>query len=166
MTNFFELHKTQDFTNEFHDIYDPIIYGKNIMEIRFSLEKEWTNPKKDEKFSKYNASVGTKTYKLASWPAGIAHLAFPPVFPGLKHVMLCVKNYDENRKEIVNKNTQEVILSITETKFPNELGVTWLAQNSNMHINVENLAKSFERVPKNKRFLCQRIHFIPIQCSK
>lgn len=47
------------------------------MEIRFSLENKWIDPKKDEKYSKYNASVGTITYKLAMWPTGIVHLVFP-----------------------------------------------------------------------------------------
>ena len=31
--------------------------------------------------------------------------------------MLCAQNYDENRKEIVNQNTREEILSITESDF-------------------------------------------------
>lgn len=66
LTNFFELLKTQGLTDEFYDIYDPAIYGENIMEIRFSLENKWTIPKKDESYSKYNASVGTITYKPAT----------------------------------------------------------------------------------------------------
>lgn len=84
------------------------------MEIWLSLENKWTDPKKDEKYCKYNAIVGTITYKLAKWPNGISHLVFPPVFPCPKLVILYVKNHAENRKAIVNKNTQEVILSIRD----------------------------------------------------
>lgn len=65
--------------------------------------------------------------------------------------MLYAENYDENRKAIVNKNTQEVIFSIIEIEFSNALGVTWLAQNSNVHIDLKNLAKSYERLLENRK---------------
>ena len=42
-------------------------------------------------------------------------------------------------------------MSIIEIEFANALGVTWLAQNSNVHINLENLAESYERLLENKK---------------
>ena len=42
-------------------------------------------------------------------------------------------------------------MSIIETKFANALGVTWLAKNSNMHIDLENLVESYERLPESKK---------------
>lgn len=34
--DFKKLIKTPGFTNEFHDIYDHVIYGRNMREIRFN----------------------------------------------------------------------------------------------------------------------------------
>lgn len=78
-------------------------------------------------------------------------MVYPHVFPCPELVMICAKNYDENRKAIVNKNTQDVILSITEYEFSNLLVVTWVAQKSNLHIDLENLVESYERLPANKK---------------
>ena len=75
------------------------------MAIRHSLFSKWKDLQKGSKFYKYNKSIATHTNKLAALVGGLANLAIPEVFPCPEIVMLCTKNYDENRKAIINKNT-------------------------------------------------------------
>ena len=49
--------------------------------------------------------IRTIVKNVAMWTGGIARLGFPQVFPCLEFVIVCAKNYDENRKAIVNQNT-------------------------------------------------------------
>ena len=101
-----QLLKTPGFTNEYQDIFDPVIHGNlGIMAIRHSLFSKWKDPQKGRKFYKYNKSIGAHTNKLAALVGGLANLAVPKVFPCLEIVVLCAENYDENKNEIINKNT-------------------------------------------------------------
>ena len=99
-----KLLKTPGFTDEYHDIFDPVIHGNlGIMAIRHSLFSKWKDPQKGSKFYKYNKSIAAHTNKLATLVGRLANLAVPEVFPCLEIVMLCVENYDENRKAIIKK---------------------------------------------------------------
>ena len=65
--------------------------------------------------------------------------------------MLCTKNYDENRKAIVNKITQEEILSITESEFASLLNLGFQQQQSNIHIDLGKLADDYEKLDAKQR---------------
>ena len=62
--------------------------------------------------------------------------------------MLCAKNYNENRKAIVNQNTQEEILSITESEFFTllELGLGFKEKIFNKHIELDKLAQDYDKL--------------------
>lgn len=61
-----KLVKTLGFTNEFHDIYDPIIYGKkSIMDIIFVVENKWKDLLKKIKNYPYDNMIGSHTNKIA-----------------------------------------------------------------------------------------------------
>lgn len=110
--------QTPSFTDECRDIFYPIIHGDlGIIRIRNSLFNKWKDPQKGRNYFKYNKTIGTHTIKLVALGSGLANLVVPEVFPCPKIVMLCAQNYDENRKALVNQNTQEEILSITESGF-------------------------------------------------
>ena len=93
-------------------------------------------------FYKYNNSIGAHTNKLAALVTGLPNLTVPKVFPCPKIVMLCTQNYDENRKAIVNQNTQGEILSIIQCEFFTlvDLGLGFRSESSNERINLDKLA--------------------------
>ena len=50
---FFDLHKLVKmlgFINEFHDIYDPIIYGRSMKAIKHAIQKKWNDPQMESKY--------------------------------------------------------------------------------------------------------------------
>ena len=101
-----QLLKTPGFTNEYDDIFGPVIHGNlGIMAIKHSLFSTWKDPKKGIKFYKLNKSIGGYTNKLVALVSGLANLVVPKVFPSPNIVMLCTESYDENRKDIIKKNT-------------------------------------------------------------
>ena len=152
ITEFHNMLKTPGFSDLFHDIHDPVIHGnKGIMEIRFALENKWNDPNKASKFCSFNPSVNATANKIALWVAGSAHMALPQVFPCPEIVMLYTKNYDENRKAIVNKITQEEILSITESEFASLLNLGFQQQQSNVHIDLGKLADDYEKLDEKQR---------------
>ena len=98
--------QTLGFTDECHDIFDPVIHGDfGIMGIRHSLFNKWKDPQKGRNYYKYNNNICAHTNKLATLDTGLANLIVPEVFPCPKIVMPCTQNYDENRKAFVNQNT-------------------------------------------------------------
>ena len=110
--------QTPSFTNECHDIFYPVIHGDSgIVGIRHSLFSKCKYPQKGRSYYKYNNNIGTHTNKLVALVTRLANIIVAEVFPCPKIVMLCAQNYDENRKEIVNQNTQEEILSTNESEF-------------------------------------------------
>ena len=60
--------------------------------------------------------------------------------------MLYAENYDENRKAIVNKITQEEILPITESEFSSLLNLGFQQQQSNVHIDLGKLVDDYEKL--------------------
>ena len=89
--------------------------------------------------------------KLAPLVTGLANLIVPKVFPCPKIVMLCTQNYDENRKAIVNQNTQEEILSITESEFftLSDLGLGFRIESSNERIDLDKLAQAYDKLERS-----------------
>ena len=81
---------------------------------------------------------------------GLANLAVPKVFPCPKIVMLFAENYDENRKAIINKNTQEVILSITENEFCTllDVGLGFKVESPNECIEMDKLAQAYDNLER------------------
>ena len=65
--------------------------------------------------------------------------------------MLCTQNYDENRKEIVNQNTQEEILSIIESEFFTllDLGLGFRTESSNERIDLDKLAQAYDNLERS-----------------
>ena len=65
--------------------------------------------------------------------------------------MVYAKNYDENKKAIVNKNTQEEILSISKSEFASLLNLGFQQQNLNVHIDLGKLAEDYEKLDAKQR---------------
>lgn len=144
--------QTPGFTDECHDIFDPIIHGDSeIMAIRHALFSKWKDPQKGRIYYKYNSSIGASTNKLAALVTGLANLAIPQVFPCPEIVMLCAQNYDGNRKAIVNQNTQEEILSITESEFLTllDLGLGFRTESSKERIDLDKLAQAYDKLERH-----------------
>ena len=59
--------------------------------------------KPQSKDIKYNTMIGSKI-NITMWIGGATHMGLPPVFYCPEIVMVCIENYDENRKESANKN--------------------------------------------------------------
>ena len=64
--------------------------------------------------------------------------------------MLCAQNYDENRKAIVNQNTQEEILSITESEIFTllDLGLGFKMESFNECIDLDKLTRAYEKLER------------------
>ena len=80
--------------------------------------------------------------------SGLANFVVPKVFPCLEIVMLCTENYDGNRKKIINRKTQEVILSITEREFCTllDVGLGFKVESPNKHIEMDKLAQAYDKL--------------------
>ena len=66
---FFDIHKLvkmPSFTDEFHDILDPIIYGRSIKEIRYAIEDTCNDAQKESKYIKSNTMIGTIVNKVTT----------------------------------------------------------------------------------------------------
>ncbi len=67
--------QTPCFTDECHDIFDPIIHGDlGIMRFRRSLFNKWKDPHKGRNYNKYNKIIGQYTNKLNALVSGLANL--------------------------------------------------------------------------------------------
>ena len=64
--------------------------------------------------------------------------------------MLCAQNYGKNRKEIVNQNTQEKFLSITEREFFTllDLGLGFKPESFNENIDLDKLAQAYDKLER------------------
>lgn len=132
-----ELVKTSGFTDEYHDIFDPVLHGnKRTTQIRFTLQYQWetrtkksANSTRGSNWKVYNPKIEVKTNKIALWDVGLGHMMLPQVFPCPEIVMLCTENYDQSRRIIINKNTQKEIVSITEKGFKSLLDIGLGAEN-------------------------------------
>lgn len=120
------------------------------MKIRYVLSNKAGDQNK-VKYIVFNTMLNISTNKIASWYVGLGCMMLPKVFPCLEILMVCTQNYDEDRKAIVNKNTQEEILSISEGEFAHLLNLGFEAQNSNIHIDLGKLAKEYERIKANTK---------------
>ena len=143
--------KTSGFIDEYHDSFYPIIHRDlGIMGVRHSLFNKWKDLQKGRNYFKYNKSIGTHTNKLAALVSGLANLVVLKVFPCPEIVMLCTQNYDENRKEIVNQNTLEEILSITKSEFFTllDLGLGFTPKHFNECIELDKLAQTYEKIDR------------------
>lgn len=79
--------------DEYYGIYDPIIYGGLIFELRFSCEDKATM-----KIKTTNNEIILINSITAPWVVGLGHIMLHEFFTWPKFIMVCAHNYDDKKK--------------------------------------------------------------------